>query len=297
MTKRTRVLFALIFSVFFIHAAIAAESLNGVVAIVNNSVITQTELDGAMAQAKQQLAASANPKALSDAKLKQMVLQQLIDEKLQLELAERAKITVSDQQVTQAIQHIAQGYHFTVPQLQEKLKQQGMTYASYRKMIHKQLLMHQVQQSAIGSKVNVTPQDVSVVSAQYQAQMKNQQAFDVIDILVDTKQQADQILAQLKSGKDINSVAPNNTKDLGWKTADTLPSVFLQQLITMQTGDVAGPIQAPNGFHVIKLMGMHGNSATPTALQLKNMAYQMKFQKEVDKWMKTIRKTAYIKMT
>lgn len=297
MTKRTYVFFALIFSIFFIHTAIAAENLDGVVAIVNSSVITQSELNAAMAQAKQQLAASANPNALSDTKLKQMVLQQLIDEKLQLELAERAKITVSDQQVTEAIQHIAQGYQLTVPQLKEKLQQQGMTFTAYRKMIHKQLVIHQVQQSAIGNKVNITPEDMKTALAQYQSQMKSQQAFDVIDILVDTKQQAEQIIGQLKNGADINTIAPNNTKDLGWKTADTLPSVFLQQLVNMQTGDVAGPIQAPNGFHVIKLVGMHGNAATPTTIQLKNMAYQMQFQKAVADWMKTIRKTAYIKIS
>lgn len=306
MTKRTLVLFALIFSVFFISASIAAntnlaaassENLDRVVAVVNSSVITRNELDAAMTQASKQLAASANPNAVSDTKLKQLVLQQLIDEKLQLELAERAKITISDKQVTQAIQRIAQGYQLTLPQLKEKLQQEGMSYTAYRKMIHKQLLVHQVQQSAIGNKVTVTPADVDAVLAQYQAQSKNQQAFNVIDIVVDTKQHAEQIIGQLKNGADINTVAPNNTKDLGWKTAETLPSLFLQQLESMQTGDVAGPIQAPNGFHVIKLMGMHGNGTTPTQAQLKNMAYQMQFQKAVEEWMKTIRKTAYVKIT
>lgn len=306
MTKRTCVLFAFIFSIFFIQAIIAADTnpattatqnLDRVVAVVNSSVITLSELDAAMAQTKRQLAASTNPEALNDAKLKQMVLQQLIDEKLQLELAERANITVSDKQVTRAIQRIAQGYQMTLPELKEKLQQQGMTYESYRKMIHKQLLMHKVQQSAVGNKVSITPQDVKAVRAQYQSQIRSQQAFHVIDILVDTKQQAEKIMDQLKDGADINTIAPNNTKDLGWKTADTLPSIFLQELMTMQTDDVSGPIQAPNGFHVIKLVGIRGNAPKPTKMQLKNMAYQMQFQKAVADWMKTIRKTAYIKIT
>ena len=307
MTKRICTVFSVIFSLFFISWVYAdtnlptpvdsSQSLNGIVAVVNQQVVTQTELDAAMQQGRHELAASANPAAIDDAHLRTMVLQQLINEKLQLEMASRAKITVSEAQVTQAIEKLAGNYHMTIAELKNKLQQQGMSYTAYRKMIHNQLLIHQVQQTAVGPQVSITDQDIANARAQYEAQTQNQQQFHMIDIVSDSKADAEHIAMQLKNGADINKVAPKATNDLGWQTADTLPTIFLAQLKHMQTGDVAGPIQAPNGFHVIKLIGMRGQSTTPSKAELQNFAYQMKMQKAVNNWLKQLRKTAYIKIT
>lgn len=272
------------------------ENLNSVVAIVNKDVITQAELTAAEAEAKQQLAASANPNTISDKKLRDMVLQQLIDQKLQLELAKNADIAVSETQVDQAIAHIAKQNNLSVSDLKNKLQEQGVQLSAYKKLIHDQLLVHQVQQSAIGSKVHITPADLEAAKKVYQSQMSTQESFHIIDILTDTKTDAEKMAAQLKNGMSIDQAAPNQNKDLGWRTAATLPTLFLDQLNTMQTGDISAPIQAPNGYHILKLMGVQGGTYAPTIAQLQNIAYQMQSQKAVEDWMKEIRKTAYIKV-
>lgn len=305
--KQTSIILSLFFSIFLILSARAAdasmpaasaENLNSVAAVVNNDVITQIELNQAIKAAKQQIAVSSVSNAINDAKLRSIILQQLIDQKLQLELAKRANITVTDAQVMQAIQNIAASHQLTVLQLKNKLKQQNLNYAAYLKMVHDQILLRQIEQSAVGNTIQITPQDIQNALAQYQSQMKTQQTFHVIDIVMRTKDKAQATLLQLNKGADINVIAPNNTTDLGWQTANTLPSIFLTQLTTMQSGDIAGPIQAPNGFHVIKLMGVRGQSmAQPTKAQLQNMAYAMKMQKAVEKWLVDLRKTAYIKIT
>jgi len=294
MIKRS---LALIFSIFFMQYAIASQPLNSVVAVVNSDVITQTELDNGITSAQQQLAASANPNAVSQAQLRKMVLQQLIDEKLVLQLAKQANITVSDAQVSQTIQHIAAGNHMTVAQLQAALKQQGMNYSAYRKMIRKQLVIHQVEQHAVGPHIQITAQEKKQALASFQSAMQTKQQFHVIDILADTKKDAQQILVQLHKGANINTIAPKTTTDLGWQTANTLPTIFVQQLTTMKTGDIAGPIQAPNGFHVIQLAGVRGRATTlPSKAQLQNMAYEIALQKAAKKWMVKLRKTAYVKV-
>src|SRR3990167_4747348 len=146
----------------------------------------------------------------------------------------------------------------TLAQLKAELAQRHLSYTAYEKMIHDQMLMRQVEQSAVGNQVRLAPEDTQNALAQYQAQIKNQQSFHVIDIVKNTQAQAEKVMGELKNGADIKSVAPNSTTDLGWQTSNTLPSIFLQQLSNMQTGDVAGPIQAPNGYHVIKLVGVQG---------------------------------------
>lgn len=298
--KTNNILFRLFFSIFFIfltHEAIAAESLDSIVAVVNNGVITQSELSSGIAQAKQQLAASPTPNAVSDDQLRKMVMQQLIDQKLQLQLAAQAHMTVSDAKVMETISNIAAQNHITLDVLKNKLRQQGVSYIKYKKNIHDQLLIQQVEQSAVGGDIHIKPADLQNALEQYRARTSSQQMLRVIDINMPTLQQAQKIAVQLKNGGNPDKLAPNNTKDLGWRNENTLPTLFLQQLSHMSTGDVAGPIQAPNGFHVLKLVGERGNqSQSLTKTQLQNIAYQIKMQSAVEKWLKTVRKTAYIKI-
>lgn len=297
-----KTIFTVVFGIFVLLATPIAladtENLNSVVAVVNKEIITQAELNAAEAQAKQQLAASANPNALSDTKIRQMVLKQLIDQKLQLEMAKNANLSMSDAQTNQAIQHIAKQNNITVSDLKDKLQQQGVKFSAYQRLIHDQMLVHLVQQNAVGAKIHVTDADIQAARQAYQSEMASQQqGFHVIDIVATTKDEADKMVAQLKSGASIDTAAPNQSKDLGWRTAATLPSLFLDQLKTMQTGDISTPIEAPNGYHILKLVGTQGpSSGAPTKAQLQNVAYQMQFQKAVEEWMKEIRKTAYIKV-
>lgn len=297
-----KAIFTVVFGIFVLLTAPVSladvESLNSVIAVVNKEIITQAELNAAEAQAKQQLAASANPNALSDTKIRQMVLKQLIDQKLQLEIAKNANLSVSDAQTNQAIEHIAKQNNITVSALKDKLEQQGIKFSTYQKLIHDQMLVHLVQQNAVGEKVHVTDADIQAARQAYQSEMASQQqGFHIIDMVATTKDEAKKIAAQLKNGVSIETAAPNQSKDLGWRTAATLPTLFLDQLKTMQTGDISTPIEAPNGYHILKLVGTQGpSSGAPTKAQLQNVAYQMQFQKAVEEWMTEIRKTAYVKV-
>jgi peptidyl-prolyl cis-trans isomerase SurA len=286
----------LFFALFLSVVTATAGTLNAVAAIVNNDIITQAQLTTAMSQAKAQLAASQNPPTISDAKLRRQVLQQLIDQKIQLELAKRAHITASPAEVTHAIARIAANNHVTLAQLKNKLQQQGMRYADYRHIIRQQLIMHTVAQGAVGAHLHVTPADLKNALMLYRSQTNGQMQLHVMDIVAPTQTAAQAIIAQLKQGTSINTVSPKNTQDLGWQTTGTLPTLFLKALSTMKTGDIAGPIAAPNGFHVIKLIGMKGGLTKPSAMQLRNIAYQIKLNQAIGKWMKTVRKTAYIKI-
>lgn len=284
--------FSLIFSLFFsimLSVAAIAQPLNRVVAVVNNSVITQSELNEATFKAKQSLAASNNPNAIDNTKLQQQVLQNLINEKLILSLAKQAHIQVSDDQVNAAIERIAAGNHLTISQLKQALQQHGLTYEGYSKMIHNQMLMHQVEQAAIGAKVTVTPATMAAAKKQLASMAGAQQQYHVLDNVSSTKTTAEQNMLAMKQGKTVSS-----TNDLGWQAANTLPNLFLTQLKNMSAGDIVGPLKAPNGYHVIKLVGVRGPQLTDA--QLKNIAYQMEFQKAADAWLQKMRKTAYIKI-
>lgn len=296
MMKLIKPFILVILSVTCVNIAFA-RSLDSVAAVVNQEVITQSELHHAMTQASAQLAASQNPNAISPTALHAIVLNQLIDQKLQLQLAKKAKVNFTEAQVTHTIKNIAKQNHLTVAQLNAQLIKNGMTLTSYRKMIKEQMIVHAVEQSAVAPMVSVTQRDIAHARAQYQAQVNSQQAFHVIDILLNSKKQAEDVIVRLKQGENIHKVVPNEAKDLGWQTANTLPGIFVKQLSHMKPGDISTPITAPNGIHVLKLVGVRGQPNTLTSAQLRNYAYQIKFQQAVKNWLKQVRKTAYVKIS
>lgn len=277
------------------------QNLDGIAAVVNDDVITQSELSAAIERIKKQMIASG-AKDINNAELKNNVLQQLINQKLLMQLAKRANISVDDKQVDQAIAHIAKANHLSVKQLEGKLKSQGMSLAEYKKEIKKQITLHQVQMSAVSQDIQVTDEDVAKFLKKYKDKVAQAKQYHVLDLHIDAStadkkalSKAKQLMVSWKKGK----LSSSNITDLGWQSAKTLPTIFLDQLAHMKKGDIAGPIAAPNGFHIIKLVGTksHAPSKMPSDAQIKNMIFQQKSQKAVEKWLKKIRKSAYIKIT
>ena len=136
MIKSFKYLFSLLFGLCLvcqISSAVAstakpAASLDNIVAIVNKSVITQAELNHALIMAKKQLSVAKNPAIFSQKKLRQMTLENLINQKLIVELAKREHVTVSDAKVTQAIANIARQYNLSIAALKTKLALKKMTF-------------------------------------------------------------------------------------------------------------------------------------------------------------------------
>jgi peptidyl-prolyl cis-trans isomerase SurA len=114
--------------------------LDKIVVVINNDVITQSQLDKRMAMVRQQMQAAGAP--LPDAAtFRAHVLDQLIDQKLILMVAQHNNIKVTDVQLDKAINDIAARNHMTPQQLQTAVGQQGMTYAQFRKQINKEWLL------------------------------------------------------------------------------------------------------------------------------------------------------------
>lgn len=283
----------------------AVQNLDGIAAVVNDDVITQSELNNAIARAKKQMTPE-QASHVTDSQLKEMLLKQLIDEKLQLAMAKRANITISTDQLNKAIAHVVSANHITLSELKAKLSAEGISFSDYQSALRKQMLIHQVQMGAVGHTVNVSEQDMQTYLDKYKSQLAHATKYHVLDVLipVDTdkkdliekaKQKAMTITSLWKKGKNPDE---NDTADLGWQTIDTLPTLFLDRLKQMKSGEIAGPIQAPNGFHVIKLVAVKTpRENMPSKAELQNMVYQIKFQKAVGKWLEKERKAAYIHIT
>ncbi|MBA2651104.1 MAG: peptidylprolyl isomerase [Tatlockia sp.] len=257
---------------------VMAQPLDKVVAIVNDGVITASELDSQVAILKKQLQAK-QMQLPTDVVLRKQVLQHLIDVDLQLQLAKHNDITVDGTELNNAIAKIASNNHLTLTQLREEIGKQGLTWRDFRENIRKEILISRVQQKAINTDVSVSADQVEDYLKTSKNDEKTKQSFHVQNIVIPlaeeptteqlkkASQKANDLLAKIKRGDDFNRLAIAESSgefaleggDLGERHLAELPEIFAKQVVNMSVGQVVGPIRTGNGFQLIKLVAISGS--------------------------------------
>lgn len=292
-----------------------------IVAIVNDDVITQSEVQKRVDEQKKQMM-QANIALSSEKELRQKVLNDLIDRSIILQIAKRNNFKVSDKEIDAAVADVAKRNHATVAQLQQELQKIGMSLKGYRKNIAEELTIHRIQQQAVGGKVTVSDQEIAsyMNKAKTLSAAASTRIYHIADILLpiadsasdqekqDAKKAISQVIDKLRQGEapsDIAQTTKVNGKaleanDLGMRKLSDLPSVFVSPVANLKSGEVAGPISAPNGLHVIKVLEIKdlggAKAASFTQEDARQMAFQHKFEEALKPWMQQLRSTAYIKI-
>ncbi len=305
----------------FIHAATKAheQSLDRIIAIVNDTVITQSELDHAITTVKNQFA--SNPNSLpSEDVLRKQVLDQLVTRKLQLQIAEQANVRASDEDVNKTIARIANQNNLSVTELYQQLAKQGVSKDDYHKELREELTMQKIQQQEVGSKITITPQEVDDFATSSAWKTANNKEYHLKDILIalpeapttqdieQAKKRADSIMTKLHNGLSFNQIAIAESSsnkalqggDLGWRKLPEIPSAFASQLTNMKENGLIGPILTSNGYHIVLLAGirtgaMHG-SAVEQHKQIQEQIFQRKFEEELQNWLTKLRSAAFINL-
>ncbi|MBA2656726.1 MAG: peptidylprolyl isomerase [Tatlockia sp.] len=256
---------------------VMAQPLDKVVAVVNDGVITASELDAQVELLKKQLQAK-QMKLPAENVLRKQVLQHLIDVDLQLQLAKRNDITVDSTDLNDAITKIANTNHLTLTQLREEISKQGLRWQDYRENIRKEILISRVQQKAITTDVTVSAQQVEDYLKTAKNEDKTKQNFHIQNIVIPlpeeptteqlkkASEKANDLFAKIKRGDDFNRLAIAESSgefaleggDLGERNLAELPEVFAKQVVNMHVGQVVGPIRTGNGFQLIKLVAIGG---------------------------------------
>lgn len=288
----------------------STQSLDNIVAYVNDDIITQQELDTGIARMKKLIEANQQ-RVPNDDQLTQIVLQQLIYQKIQLQMAKRAGINITEEQVNQAINRIAKQKHTTISELKKQAKAEGIS--DFRKEIAKEMKITLLQQQAIGKTVAISKDDLEKFYNQIKQQSEDKVKYHLIDVMValpsspsnqqlqTANKQAQEILIKMKKGGNYKTIASHYTdvsiNDLGWNSINSLPEIFVKHLPSMKPNSIVGPLQAPNGFHIIKLLSKYGTaSPLPSRDRIQAVLYQQKFQKAVQKWLKNLEKTSFVKI-
>ncbi len=264
----------------FVHAQSTTariQLLDRVVAVVNDEVITQVELEGqrraVLAQLQRQNIAPPPP-----AELERQVLERLINEKVQLQHARETGIRADDETLNAALQRIIQDNRMTMQQFVATLRNDGLTLERFRAELANQIVLERLREREIDSRVNVSEAEVDAQLTAMQAQAKKSE-YQLAHILVLTPEQAspeqietrrkraEEALRQLKAGQPFAQVAAvfSDTQDaaqggnLGWREADRLPVLYLEAANKLPVGGTSEILRSPNGFHIIRVLDKREN--------------------------------------
>jgi len=255
--------------------------LDRIVAIVNDGIIMKSELDNRTDMIRAQLAASKT-RLPSDEVLRKQVLDRLILDSIQLQIADEQGIKISDRQLNEALEQIAGRNNMTLEQFREALIAEGQDYASAREQIRDELLLNQVQQSNVNRRIRVSDQEVQNFLDSEQGQQAGSPDYLLSNILIAVPEQATpqmlqsaeakalDIYRQLRGGADFaetavaNSNAQNalNGGDLGWRSAAELPEVIATIAGTLGKGEFSKPVRITSGFIIVQLRDKRGGQAT-----------------------------------
>ena len=293
------------------------QSLDQMIAIINDDVITRTELNRSIVAAKAQISQENLPMP-ADSILKKQVLDQLINKKLQLQLAKQANIQITDEEISKAIANIAKQNNISVSELYQHVNSEGMSTDEYRNEIRDQMTLQRLQQQEIAGKITITEHEISAFLNSKSWQTHGTNEYRIEDILIpfsdDTpspdqiaaaKKRAYAVLNKIKSGQHFQDVAQTDSVgksalqggDLGWRKLPEIPNAFVEKITLMKKNDVAGPIQTPNGFHVILLADIRSSTtqqSAPSRKMVESLLLQRKFEEAVQNWVSKMRNQAYI---
>ncbi|HET6655779.1 MAG TPA: peptidylprolyl isomerase [Gammaproteobacteria bacterium] len=248
--------------------------LDRIVAVVNDDVILLSDLEQQTNLARQRLRSQGTPvPPIND--LRHQVLQQMIATQLQLQLAARQGIRVSDEVVNAALAHIAQQNGFNLSEMPARLAAQGINYNQFRQDIRHELILRRVHKQSVEDQVFVTPAEVDQFLVQQAQQGRGNTQYHVYQILLkvrpdaaeaeadEVRQKAQAVYQKLKGGADFQATAAAISDgrnalqggSLGWLRGGELPSSLANTVLTMDEGSISEPIRDGAGYHIVKLAG------------------------------------------
>ena len=259
--------------------------VDSIVAVVNDDVITRHDLDVRYERAVQQLKAR-NTALPPRAVLEKQLLERMINDRIQLQLAAQTGIRVDAAQLDKAVERIAEQNKLTLPQFQAALKKEGIEFNQFRKDIRDEIILTRLHEREVDNKVNVSEAEVDAY-LENQAKQGQEDEYNLNHILIripegaTTEQiqklhaRAQQVLDLLNKGDDFAQVsasysdAPNALEGgaMGWRRNSQLPTLFADVLSKMKPGQLSEILRSSGGFHILKLNDKRGQDVNTVVKQ------------------------------
>ena len=265
-------------------ASRAPRPVDSILVVVNNDVITRQELNERLVSVQKRLTSQGVALPPRN-QLQSQLLERMIVERAQTQMAKENGIVVDDVMLDRAILRIAEQNKLSMADFRTQLEREGMAYPAFREDIRREIIMQRLREREVDNKVLVSESEVdNYLAAENNTAVKHED-LNLAQILVRVpenaspeqvaarRQRAEEVLRQLKTGADFAKTAATysdssdalNGGDLGWRAQDRLPQLFLDAVATLKPGEVSAIIKSGNGFHIVKLIDRRGASTTAKA--------------------------------
>ena len=274
-----RILTFLVLSILSININAKIELLDRVIAVVDSGVIMETQLNARVEEVLKRL--NTNNAELPPLDLlEEQVLERLIIEEIQMQIAERAGIKISDSELNQTLSRIASQNNLSLEEFRIAIEQEGDSYKAFRATIKKELIIQRVQRGKVGSRVDISEQEIENFINSEEGRSELAEQYQVQHILVSVKsglneneinaikEKAQDILNRLGEGESFEKLAATYSAGqkaleggfLGWRTSAELPTLFAETVSFLQVGEPSDLIRSGAGFHILRLNDKRGNT-------------------------------------
>lgn len=265
--------------------------LDRIAVVVDESAVMESDVQKRMADVRSQFEQSGQPLP-GDEVLRKQVIEQLVLETIQLNIARQSGIKIDDAALDAQLTDIAKRNNQTLEQFQEQLdKTPGSSYAEVRNQIRNDMMINRLRERRMQETIHISDQDVQSFLKSPQGQAALTTEYHLAHILValpeaaspeqidEAAQKAADAMNELKAGKSFAQVAAHYSStetalkggDLGWRKAAELPTLFTSQVETMKAGELLGPLRTPGGFHIVKLLEKRGDTLSVTQYHVRHI--------------------------
>jgi peptidyl-prolyl cis-trans isomerase SurA len=258
---------------------------DAILVVVNSDVITRQEFLQRLQVIENRLK-SQGGQMPPPQQLHRQLLERMIVERAQLQKAKERGIKIDDAMLDRAVARIADQNKLSMPEFRKRLEQDGMGYSKFREDIRNEMMVQRLREIEVDNKIQISDVEIDAYLAAHSgAATSTPQELDIGQILIrvpenateqqlaESKKRADEVIAQLNAGGDFGKLAaaysdaPDGLTggDLGWRSQDRLPQLFVDAVANLQQGQIAPVVKSGNGFHILKLIGKRTQSVMRAA--------------------------------
>lgn len=307
---------AVITAVILMSCVLAqAETINKFVAVVNDEVITQQDVDQMLAVLYAQFSQEYKGDELLQKmeQVKKDILRQIIEDKLVLSRAKELGIKVTDSEINERLDYIKKGFP-SEDEFYKTLQTQGVTIANLKDRYRDQIMMKKLVDYEVRSKISVLPSEVSGYYEKHKSRFREGDKYKVKNILIKAKDdvsfelakvEIDSVYNKLKAGGDFNVLAgqfsqgPNAEKggDMGYIEKGQMLESLDEVIFKLKPGEYSEPVKSEIGYHIFKVEDIKYEKQTSLGdvqKDIQMMLFQNKFKAAIDEWLAGLKKKAYI---
>lgn len=261
-------------------------ALDRVIAIVNDGIVLQSQLDNQIALITDRLQSQGTQMPTPDV-IRQQVLERLVLQEIQIQRATRLGVQVPDELLNESLRDVAQRNGIPFEQMPQALSAQGIDYAAYREEMRREITMSLLRQRDVFPRIYVSPRELEQALERQAGQADESTEFDVSHILLSLPESATseqvakvedlarEIHARARGGEDFGQLALAFSQaqsalergKLGWRQLGQLPQFIAELVVGMKAGDVSEPVRTPTGFHIVRLDEARGGQSGPMLVE------------------------------